>query len=110
MIQKWRQKRVQDDDDDGSKSKNPDGTRKVSDEVLFGACPLKDNKLVLVVREDLKMGKGKVGAQCGHGTLGAYEKVSEYAKQSKYWKKVLKNWSWEGQKKVCVKVVSEQEL
>lgn len=29
-------------------------------------------KMVLVVRNDLKMGKGKIGAQCGHATLGAY--------------------------------------
>ena len=32
-------------------------------------------KMVLVVREDLKMGKGKIGAQCGHATLGAYRTV-----------------------------------
>lgn len=31
--------------------------------------------MVLVVRSDLKMGKGKIGAQCGHAVLGAYKKV-----------------------------------
>ena len=41
---------------------NPDGTRKIKDEVLEGAFPIKDVKLVMVVREDLKMGKGKIGA------------------------------------------------
>ena len=30
-------------------------------------------KMVLVVRNDLKMGKGKIGAQWGHATLGAYK-------------------------------------
>ena len=30
------------------------------------AHPLSDPKMVLVVRRDLEMGKGKVGAQCGH--------------------------------------------
>ena len=30
------------------------------------AHPLSDPKMVLVVRRDLDMGKGKVGAQCGH--------------------------------------------
>ncbi len=30
--------------------------------------------MVLVVRSDLKMGKGKIGAQCGHAVLGAYKK------------------------------------
>ena len=64
----------------------------------------------MVVREDLKMGKGKIGAQCGHATIAAYEQVNAYSKESAYWKKTLNNWSWEGQKKVCVKVMSEQEL
>ena len=64
----------------------------------------------MVVREDLKMGKGKIGAQCGHATIGAYEHVLQFAKKSAYWKKVLNSWSWDGQKKVCVKVMTEQEL
>ena len=91
-------------------AKNPDGTNKVKDETLFSSFPISEVKLVMVVREDLKMGKGKIGAQCGHATIGAYEQVVQYAKKSAYWKKVLNNWSWEGQKKVCVKVMSEQEL
>jgi peptidyl-tRNA hydrolase, PTH2 family len=91
-------------------TKNPDGTNKVKDETLFSSFPISEVKLVMVVREDLKMGKGKIGAQCGHATIGAYEQVVQFAKKSAYWKKVLNNWSWEGQKKVCVKVMSEQEL
>jgi peptidyl-tRNA hydrolase, PTH2 family len=91
-------------------AKNPDGTNKVKEETLFSSFPISEVKLVMVVREDLKMGKGKIGAQCGHATIGAYEQVVQYAKKSAYWKKVLNNWSWEGQKKVCVKVMSEQEL
>lgn len=34
-------------------------------------------KMVFVVRADLKMGKGKVAAQCGHAALGAYEQAME---------------------------------
>ena len=34
-----------------------------------------DTKLVLVVRQDLKMGKGKAAAQCCHATLAAYKQV-----------------------------------
>lgn len=34
-----------------------------------------ETKMVLVVRSDLKMGKGKVGAQCGHAVLSAYKKM-----------------------------------
>ena len=95
------------DEDSAVEGKNPDGTQKIKDEVLQGAFPIRDVKLVMVVREDLKMGKGKVGAQCGHATLAAYEQASAYAKYSDYWRKVLSSWSWEGQKKVCLKVMSE---
>mgnify|MGYP003903316443 CR=1 FL=1 len=40
---------------------------------MFDMFPIGDDlKMMLVVREDLKMGKGKIGAQCGHATLGSY--------------------------------------
>jgi len=35
-------------------------------------------KMVLVVRNDLKMGKGKIGAQCGHAVLGAFKRARKY--------------------------------
>ena len=63
--------------------------------------------MVLVVREDLKMGKGKIGAQCGHATLGSYVKVKKMQQDSKYWRKIMEKYIWEGQKKICVKVMSE---
>ena len=34
----------------------------IRDDILRSKYPLEDIKLVLVVREDLKMGKGKIGA------------------------------------------------
>ena len=54
--------------------------KKALDDVLkekYGSTPeeIGEIKMVLVVREDLKMGKGKIGAQCGHATLGAYKEV-----------------------------------
>jgi hypothetical protein len=36
--------------------------------------PPGDLKMVLIVRQDLKMQAGKTAAQCGHATLGAYKK------------------------------------
>lgn len=97
-------------DDDSGDELNKDGSKKIKDEVLLAQYPITDVKMVLIVREDLKMGKGKIGAQCGHATLGAYKECTKYAKDSEYWKKIMNNWSWEGQKKICVKVNSEQEL
>lgn len=99
-----------DDDSDADQLNSTDGSKKIKDEVLFDQFPIDNVKMVLVVREDLKMGKGKIGAQSGHATLGVYKQCEKYAKDSDYWRKVLNNWSWEGQKKVCVKVNSEQEL
>jgi len=66
--------------------------------------------MVLAVRQDLQMGKGKIGAQCGHATLGSFYATKKWAKKSKYWSKVVKKWQYEGQRKICVKVPSEAEL
>ncbi|MCO5609620.1 hypothetical protein L7F22_063850 [Adiantum nelumboides] len=63
-----------------------------------------DFKMVLVVRNDLKMGKGKVAAQCSHATLGLYKKVFFRAP------KALQRWENCGQVKVVTKVESEDEL
>ena len=51
-----------DADGDGFEGNNPDGTKRIKDEILQGAFPVKEVKLVMVVREDLKMTKGKIGA------------------------------------------------
>lgn len=32
-------------------------------------------KMVLIVRQDLKMGKGKIAAQCAHAAVGCYKKA-----------------------------------
>mmetsp|Transcript_26761 Transcript_26761/g.34507 ORF Transcript_26761/g.34507 Transcript_26761/m.34507 type:complete len:189 (-) Transcript_26761:168-734(-) len=63
-----------------------------------------DFKMVLCVNTQLKMGKGKIAAQCGHATLGAYKIAQKYCSTG------LKCWEWGGQAKICVKVPSEEEL
>ena len=64
----------------------------------------------MVVRDDLKMAKGKIGAQCGHATLGAYKQTLKMKRNSKYWTKVYERWTWGGQKKICVKVTGEEGI
>jgi U3 small nucleolar ribonucleoprotein component len=49
-------------DEDSEDEKKADGSKKISDDVLQSTYPIKDVKMVLVVREDLKMQKGKIGA------------------------------------------------
>ncbi len=84
--------------------------KKITDEELFEKYPIQDIKQVLVVRDDLKMGKGKIGAQCGHATLGAFKRAFQMSRASRYWNKAIEHWTHIGQKKICVKVSSEQDL
>lgn len=61
-------------------------------------------KLILVVRTDLGMGKGKIAAQCSHAAVGAYEKALRRDPES------LKIWQMTGQAKVAVKTDSVEEI
>ncbi|KAL1958156.1 hypothetical protein VTO42DRAFT_5011 [Malbranchea cinnamomea] len=65
-----------------------------------------DVKLVLVVRTDLGMGKGKIAAQCSHATLACYKYYFSKAPNSP----ILKRWERGGQAKVALQVKSEDEL
>ncbi|XP_037292846.1 peptidyl-tRNA hydrolase 2, mitochondrial-like [Manduca sexta] len=61
-------------------------------------------KMVLVVRTDLNMGKGKIAAQCAHAAVGAFEKAQRKDPEG------LKNWQMTGQAKVAVKTDSLDEI
>lgn len=61
-------------------------------------------KQVIAVRTDLGMSRGKIAVQVAHGSLSA----SENARLSH--QDVWRAWYREGQKKVAVKVASEEEL
>ena len=58
-------------------------------------------KQVMIVRTDLKMGKGKIAAQCCHGAIGAYKKSS---------KDKINKWENESYAKVVLKVKTLEEL
>jgi len=61
-------------------------------------------KLVVAVRRDLEMGKGKIAVQVGHAAVTAAEETRN--RHPEWWKE----WFAEGQCKVVVKVNSEEEL
>ena len=61
-------------------------------------------KQILIVRNDLKMGKGKIAGQCAHASLAAYEKTK--IKEPNW----LEEWKEQGQAKIVVKVGSKEEL
>ncbi len=61
-------------------------------------------KQVIVVRSDLKMGKGKLAAQVAHASLGAAE---EAASKREGW---LLEWKEGGQAKIVLRVAGEEAL
>jgi len=61
-------------------------------------------KLVLVVRTDLGMGRGKVAAQCSHATLACYKAALRASP------KIVRAWEHSGQPKITVQTKSEDEL
>mmetsp|Transcript_7183 Transcript_7183/g.9090 ORF Transcript_7183/g.9090 Transcript_7183/m.9090 type:complete len:149 (+) Transcript_7183:289-735(+) len=78
------------------------------DEDSFGSDDLEEHevknepyKMVMVVRMDLKMGKGKMAAQCCHACLGAYKRAS---------KKAILHWTKLGQTKLTLKCQTKEEL
>jgi len=58
-------------------------------------------KQTIVIRNDLKMGKGKVGSQCAHASLAAFLKAKRQDREQ---------WLKEGMKKVVLKVSNDKEL
>ena len=58
-------------------------------------------KQAIVVRTDLKMGKGKTAAQCSHASVAVLEKVD---------KDLVRQWKEEGMKKVVLKISGKMEL
>ncbi|KAK7870760.1 hypothetical protein R5R35_009906 [Gryllus longicercus] len=61
-------------------------------------------KMILVVRNDLKMGKGKVAAQCAHAAVDAVRRCSSANPH------ILECWQDCGQPKIVVKTDSEEDL
>lgn len=71
---------------------------------LLKAGLLEECKLVLLVRTDLKMDKGKIAAQCCHATLACYKSMQGSNPQ------LLKHWERIGQAKVALKCPTEEEM
>lgn len=60
--------------------------------------PTEELKMVLCVNNELKMGKGKIAAQCCHAAVGVVQRFSASARTA------LKQWEMTGQKKIALKV------
>ncbi|TLD28425.1 hypothetical protein PspLS_03148 [Pyricularia sp. CBS 133598] len=86
------------------------GRDKDAVEVNAGTDDKEECKLVLVVRTDLGMTKGKIAAQCSHATLACYKVLTRAASKSDAAARLLRRWERMGQAKIAVQVKSQEEL
>ncbi|GMP94929.1 hypothetical protein CsSME_00044184 [Camellia sinensis var. sinensis] len=61
-------------------------------------------KMVLVVRQDLKMGAGKIASQCAHAATGMYSELMQSQRS------LLRQWELCGQPKIVVTCKNQQEM
>ena len=61
-------------------------------------------KQVIIVRQDLKLPKGKIAAQVGHACVEATLRALKHDKES------VERWRREGMKKIVLKAATEAEL
>lgn len=61
-------------------------------------------KMVLVVRQDLKMGTGKIASQCAHAATGLYSELMQS------YRSLLRQWELWGQAKIVVTCKNQQEM
>ncbi|EPE07765.1 peptidyl-trna hydrolase 2 [Ophiostoma piceae UAMH 11346] len=68
--------------------------------------------MVLVVRTDLGMTKGKIAAQCGHATLACYKVLRKAAERdpTSGAGKLLQRWERRGQAKIALQAKGEETL
>lgn len=69
-------------------------------------CREHELKMVLIVRTDLNMGKGKIAAQCCHAALGLYRDLA----QGPDGQELLKEWERFGEVTIVLKGASEDQL
>mmetsp|Transcript_24869 Transcript_24869/g.67716 ORF Transcript_24869/g.67716 Transcript_24869/m.67716 type:complete len:174 (-) Transcript_24869:701-1222(-) len=66
--------------------------------------PREELKMVLCVNESLKMGKGKIGAQCAHAAVGVLQSSQRTQGVA------LRQWEMCGQPKIALRINNEEEM
>lgn len=93
-----------DDDDDELLPLTLDELQEDCDEV-----PDDDElKMVLLVRNDLGMSKGKIAAQCCHAAVGCWQISSSGGKQQ--WRNWAQAWNFRGAAKITLRLDNEQQM
>ncbi|KAG0150981.1 hypothetical protein CROQUDRAFT_37414 [Cronartium quercuum f. sp. fusiforme G11] len=81
-----------------SSDEDENGFHSETEGMTAKAGPMEECKLVLVVRTDLGMTKGKIAAQCGHATLACYKALRKANPT------LLRQWEYTGQAKIALKL------
>ncbi|KAK6211958.1 hypothetical protein LQW54_005485 [Pestalotiopsis sp. IQ-011] len=97
------------DQRDGLRERFVQKPKRPAAEAAPAGNPNEECKLVLVVRTDLGMTKGKIAAQCSHATLACYKKLAAADPNSPLGR-ILRRWERNGQAKIAVQVKSQEEL
>ena len=100
-IQTTKKDNEKEEDSDDEWESDESDEESDENEVSNGIGP---TKMVLAVRMDLKMGKGKIAAQCGHASVSAFKKAKLKSPE------LVKAWEYEGSRKIAVKVKDEDDL
>ncbi|XP_073019243.1 uncharacterized protein [Primulina eburnea] len=80
------------------------GSKKRHQSSLLSSNSDEELKMVLVVRQDLKMGAGKIASQCAHAATGMYSELMESHRS------LLRQWELCGQAKIVVTCKNQQEM
>ncbi len=65
---------------------------------------MREVKQVIIIRNDLNMGKGKAVAQGAHAAIQSYDKAKEIVPR------LVSDWKMMGEKKICLKCNLEEML
>ncbi|CAN4076659.1 unnamed protein product [Withania somnifera] len=79
-------------------------TRNQPGKILIPPKADEELKMVLVVRQDLKMAQGKVASRCAHAATGMY---ADLMQSDRY---LLRQWEQCGQPKIVVTCKNQQEM
>ncbi|KAK7352891.1 hypothetical protein VNO80_18322 [Phaseolus coccineus] len=77
---------------------------KNQEQLSFSSNCDRELKMVLVVRQDLKMKSGKIASQCAHAATGMYAELMQSNRS------LLRQWEQCGQPKIVVTCRNQQEM
>ena len=93
-------------EDDARQNLNDDKTEKTAEDDK--QYEFNDLKMVFLVREDLKLGAGKIAAQVAHAAVSLYDEITQEG--TSYYQQALDHWNEYGAKKIVLKAKNLDEL